>query len=384
MPNSTTVMPGGQASATQYNNLRSDVLDPTTGHGHDGADGRAIIAILFGDGSDGDVTISSGTTTLSRDMRYRNLTINAGAVLDANGYRVFVSGTLTLNGKLARAKPAKVNGATGGFGGVAGGSPSAPPQAVSVPLASPGALGAAGPFGSNVNVTTNGGAGNSVAAVEGAGWGQLVASAQAGAGGAGGASGQGQTGGAGGTVGAVTFTPTLPVAGGPFDLVGLLLPGTRFAGGAASQLQTYTTGSAQGGASGGSGGAASAQSAPGGSGGAGGTAGGALVVCAAVLSGAGVVEAQGGDGGNGGAGYGPPTGVNGGGGGGGGGGNGGAGGIAIVVYRRKLSWTGTYDVSGGAGGTGGAGGAGLGTGSAGVAGGNGGAGAAGRVFEVQL
>ncbi len=49
---------------------------------------------VFGDGSDGDVTITSDTT-LTRDMYYNNLTLNGGN-LNAGGYRVFVKGTLTI------------------------------------------------------------------------------------------------------------------------------------------------------------------------------------------------------------------------------------------------------------------------------------------------
>jgi hypothetical protein len=50
---------------------------------------------VFGDGSDGNVTISSGTTTLTRDMHYDNLTIDTGGVINANGYKIFVKNTLT-------------------------------------------------------------------------------------------------------------------------------------------------------------------------------------------------------------------------------------------------------------------------------------------------
>lgn len=49
MPESSDVAIGQQATATQYNNLRKDVLDPTVGHDHSGAAGRgklpAVIAI---------------------------------------------------------------------------------------------------------------------------------------------------------------------------------------------------------------------------------------------------------------------------------------------------------------------------------------------------
>jgi hypothetical protein len=51
----------------------------------------------FGDGSDGDVTISSGTTNLSRDMFYRNLTISSTGLLNPKSFRVFVSGVLDIS-----------------------------------------------------------------------------------------------------------------------------------------------------------------------------------------------------------------------------------------------------------------------------------------------
>ncbi len=62
--------------------------------GDPGAPGVGIDA-LFGNGSDGTQTISTATT-LTRDMYYSNLTLAPGAVLDTGGFRVFVSGTLTL------------------------------------------------------------------------------------------------------------------------------------------------------------------------------------------------------------------------------------------------------------------------------------------------
>lgn len=54
---------------------------------------------FFGDGSDGNVTISSNVT-LSRDMNYRNLTINGGCSLDTANYVVYVSRVCTINGVL--------------------------------------------------------------------------------------------------------------------------------------------------------------------------------------------------------------------------------------------------------------------------------------------
>ena len=68
----------------------------------------------FGDGSDGDVVISVNTT-LTRDMNYNNLTIDAGVTLYPDGYVIYVKNTLTVNGIINR------NGSgAGGSGGIAG------------------------------------------------------------------------------------------------------------------------------------------------------------------------------------------------------------------------------------------------------------------------
>ncbi len=52
---------------------------------------------IYGNGIDGNITITTNTTILS-DTYYNDLTVNAGVVLNTNGFRVFVKGTLTLNG----------------------------------------------------------------------------------------------------------------------------------------------------------------------------------------------------------------------------------------------------------------------------------------------
>lgn len=52
---------------------------------------------IFGDGKDGDVTIST-TVTLARDMFYNNLTVSAGGILNTAGFRIFVKNTLTTSG----------------------------------------------------------------------------------------------------------------------------------------------------------------------------------------------------------------------------------------------------------------------------------------------
>lgn len=46
--------------------------------------------MFFGDGYDGDVSISSGTTILTRDMYYNNLTISGTGKINVNGWRIFV------------------------------------------------------------------------------------------------------------------------------------------------------------------------------------------------------------------------------------------------------------------------------------------------------
>lgn len=80
--------------------------------------GTRYLRQLFGDGSDGNVTISS-PTTLTRDMYYDSLTVNDD--LNCGGYRIFVKGTLTIaSGKsINRDGNNGVNGGdtTGGEGG---------------------------------------------------------------------------------------------------------------------------------------------------------------------------------------------------------------------------------------------------------------------------
>jgi len=76
---------------------------------------------FFADGSDGDLTISSGTTNLTRDMFYNNVTISGSAVLVPNSYKIFVAGTLDLTN--APANAIRMNGSNGGnASGATGGS----------------------------------------------------------------------------------------------------------------------------------------------------------------------------------------------------------------------------------------------------------------------
>lgn len=71
---------------------------------------------VYGDGSDGNVTISS-SASITRDMFYDNLIITNNGDLNTSGYRVFVRGTLTNNGTIGR--PGKDVGNTIATGGAA-------------------------------------------------------------------------------------------------------------------------------------------------------------------------------------------------------------------------------------------------------------------------
>ena len=77
---------GGTSSANKIAQLNSSgVLDST------------LIPFVFGDGSDGDVTISS-PTTLTKDMYYDNLVINSP--ITTSGFRIFVKNTVSGNGSI--------------------------------------------------------------------------------------------------------------------------------------------------------------------------------------------------------------------------------------------------------------------------------------------
>jgi len=78
---------------------------------------------IYGSGSDGSVTISTNTT-LTSDMYYFNLEIQANIQLITNGYRVFVKNLLTLrNGAvIGFATGSSANGSIAGGGATAGGN----------------------------------------------------------------------------------------------------------------------------------------------------------------------------------------------------------------------------------------------------------------------
>lgn len=98
---------------------------------YDNGDGELLFNACgdgyFGDGSDGDVVISTDSS-LSRDMYYENLTVNAGVTLTTMSWRIFVRGKLSLYGIIDNSAhsdigapsgyfPAAGSGGAGGVGG---------------------------------------------------------------------------------------------------------------------------------------------------------------------------------------------------------------------------------------------------------------------------
>lgn len=300
--------------------------------------------LVYGDGSDGDVTCSGGST-LSRDMYYHNLTISAGCALVSNGYLIFVSGTLDLTS--APAGAITFNGANG---------PNSTSTGATNPLSTntdghtiaaglSGKQGGAGVTGSSGSGATSTGQNASNGGVTGGS----------------GKSGNG-TGGSAGSAGSGN-SPSFTVSLHRYEVT--------FSVGQTGSTQTMQRiGAGFGGGS--SAGGAGDGSNLGGGAGPGGNGGGAVAIYANAISRggsttAGCISALGGNGGNG---FSPVTGTVGG----GGGGAAGGGGWVYIAYGTISGSTGTnaIDVSGGTGGTGGTAPNSGGTGGSGGAGGGGG------------
>lgn len=299
----------------------------------------------FGDGSDGNVTISSGTTTLSRDMYYNNLTMSGTGILVTNGYKVFVKGTLDITA--AHVGAIQWNGNNGGDASTATGG--------SAPTAQPGAT---------VGTIANGGAGATATNAAGtAGTAGTIGNGNGGVSGTGGAGGNGVAGNGGGA--SALRTPAVNVSFRSYR--------TNF-------LASITL---IGGGSGGGGGASGAGDSffavNGGGGGGGGNGGGVIALYANLIlksanTPAGTIQANGGNGGvggNGGASFGAT--------GGGGGGNGGGAGWIFLCYNALAGpvIVGLLQANGGNGGTGGN------AGGTGGGGDSGGAGGGGRIVKIS-
>jgi hypothetical protein len=328
----------------------------------------------FGDGSDGTVSITTGTTTLTRDQYFDTLSISNGATLKTNGYRVFCKTSITIDGTL------DCSGSNGNNGnkGNDNDSPSSP---------------ATGGTGATVNTSPtifagaaggNGGAGGYGLVGAGVAGGNGVANNYLinpnGAGNGGGKGGSTSvtppSGGTGGSGTYITKIASAPSALNPY-LAGNFLATSAGNGGGGGGDVCYPINS-------------SYNWADGGSGGGGGASGGILVLAAKsiTISATGVISANGGNGGSGGVG-GNTTLYNafghypGNGGGGGGGGNGG---VIFIIYS-SLTNNGSITAYSGSGGTGGTAGTNSGLGGVvynGVAGTGGTGGQAGLIYQLQV
>lgn len=105
--------------------------------------GNVLAQYLYGDGRDGDVTVS-GSVTLTRDMFYNNLSLASGANLNPGGWRIFVKNKLDLTA--APAGAIKRNGNAGSAPGSlsASGTAGGAVTGNTVPGSSAGIAGAAG------------------------------------------------------------------------------------------------------------------------------------------------------------------------------------------------------------------------------------------------
>lgn len=293
----------------------------------------------YGDGSDGDVTVSTAII-LTRDMFYHNLTITSSGSINTKGWRVHCSGILDVTAALASAIawPTAAGGAGGlGSGGAAG-------AAVAGNTVGNGQSGSAGgtPGSTNPGVTT--GASPS-----------LTNSA-------GGIGGRGSTGGVG----------TGAAAGGTGGTPGTITNLTHLHMLVHDLFVAMTASIITGGIGGTGGGGGTGNGSGFGGGGGGGACGGNVVAVFArtiARSSSGPVGIINANGGLGGAGFSPAT-V---GGGGGGAGAGGGGGYMYLVYSYVTGTACTNMVTcngglGGAGGNGNAGGAGADGGAGGTAG----------------
>lgn len=287
----------------------------------------AGLPLYFGDGSDGDVTISSNTTS-TRDMYYNNLTIASSSTLYPNGYRIFVRNTLTVNSSSSIARIGNnASGQTGGtglttgtiFGGLAGVNGQNAGGYSSTPgnTANPSLTGLNGADGGK-NYNNNAGGTGGVATLEKSE--MLVTSI---------------------TATTLTVENNLKAVWLPFgDSSHEVLSGSGGGGAGSAVPDRY------GGGSGGN--------------------GGTVYIAARTIINNGIISVAGGNGGAGGtpsANYGS------------GGGAGGSGGLIFLFYRT-LTTEGTLNMSGGTGGAPGTGGTGTGT--------IGGTGPAGKYIKVKL
>lgn len=269
---STAVTPGSYGDASNYPTFTVDAKGRLTTASTQSVTGAQVATLaLFGDGSDGDATIS-GTTTLAKDTYYDHLTVQNGGILKTGGFRVLCKTSCTVD--------------AGGVISNDGGDASTSTAGGAAPSGSVGG-GTAGKNGVTASNGSNGtGASNAIGGSGGAGGGDGIPVFSGGTGG--------------------TATPAAASTGGIRDLWFVL--GGRY----------LTSTQANGGCGGSSGGAAASSTS-----GASGGGGGVVLLLAKSLVLNGTIRAIGGAGGN-------ATGATNAGGGGGGGG-----GAILVAYNSK-------------------------------------------------
>lgn len=357
----------------------------------------------FGDGSDGDAVVSV-SSSLTRDVFYSSLVVNAGVNLNTNGFRVYSQTTITNNGTIFN------NGSDGGDGGAGGnahhdagtgaGNPGGTAgvggqggAAGTLPGGLNGNSGGAGGGGADGEQSTPGSAGgNSPNATNGTS--VLLSIGSTAIGGVVGAAGgnvggsdshAGGTGGTAGTAGLQTSTinpvvhnPTLATIYFDINTNRTLSPGNGSSSGGGGGAGNGTHGG--GGNVGGNGGG-------GGAGGGNGGNAGMVGLYAPQIINNGAIEAIGGKGGAGGAGgtgFGNAGASNeGGGGAGGAGGQGGNGGV-VLFFCTSYTNNATISISHGVGGAGGTHGAGANGGSNGSDGSSGNNGVDGEFYVLLI
>lgn len=367
----TTVAPG-----TVNNFLLSDGTHWTSG---------TLNGVGFsfgGDGSDGVVTQNT-STTLVRDMYYATLNVSTGTVINTNGYRIFVSNSLLVNGTIRNNGNPGGNGATST--GITGGAGGAGGLAISntgdlFTNYATGGVGGKGGDGRNTTGNGNGGNAGLVGSSTTVSVGSTATSSSAG--GTGGTDGvrAGGAGGPGGASGSISTT-TDTVLRNPIKAY-------FFQAATGTQLQAYPSSGGGGGGGGGEDNLNSDSPVSGGGGGGGGSgspAGGILIYAKTITIGTnGLIQAIGGGGGVGGGGAAGTgcTAGNASGGGGGAGGSGGNGGVIVLIYS-SITNNGSISVAGGTGGLGGGGGGFCGAAGAGVSGNPGNSGNPGFIIQFS-
>ena len=111
---------------------------------------------LFGDGSDGGITASSGTINLTRTMYYDSITLSGTAVINTNGFRIHVKNILSLTGT---STIQNIGGAGGNGSGTTAGTAGAVAPGVDY---GSGQIGVGGGAGGNGGAGTVGGSSGAV------------------------------------------------------------------------------------------------------------------------------------------------------------------------------------------------------------------------------